>query len=320
MYKYGDRNLVTPTTDMIRTEARKLFIADNPIVNNPEDYELQEGGYWHLSRNSLMRSENSEYKIHVEKEARELGLLKRRKALFETEYNGDLEDFPVAAILREGCFLTGNRGCGKSNLLMVLVERMLSRKIEVKVFDSCLAWKHYPLPKIRVTSVEQAFQKWNVVYDLSRLSVLESREIVTKMMAEDIQAAISLTDAGMKPKCVYVLEEAQNLIPTNSLRAEKYMEISRFITQGRNFGLSYICSTQRLSTVDINLIEISGVRYWFKLEGARNLSKARWWLDKYVVWRLRDLPIGECYVQVGTKVKLLRVPMFQREQFKVKAI
>lgn len=305
---------------MIRREALKLFIVDNPDRNNPEDYELRESGYWNLSRDSLMRSEDSEYKIHIEKEARDLGLLKHRKELFETEYDGDLEDFPVKAILREGCFLTGNRGCGKSNALMVLVERMLRRKIEVKVFDGCLAWKYYPLPHIRVTSVEQAFQKWNVVYDLSRLSVLEAREVVTKMMTRDMQAAIALTDAGMKPKCVYILEEAQNLIPTNSLRAQKYMEISRFITQGRNFGLSYVCSTQRLSTVDINLIEISGVRYWFKLEGARNLSKARWWLDKYVVWRLRDLEVGQCYVQVGSKAKLLKVPMFQREQLEVKAI
>ncbi len=312
--------MTTPKSDMIRREALKLFIVDNPDRNNPEDYELRESGYWNLSRDSLMRSEDSEYKIHIEKEARDLGLLKHRKELFETEYDGDLEDFPVKAILREGCFLTGNRGCGKSNALMVLVERMLRRKIEVKVFDGCLAWKYYPLPHIRVTSVEQAFQKWNVVYDLSRLSVLEAREVVTKMMTRDMQAAIALTDAGMKPKCVYILEEAQNLIPTNSLRAQKYMEISRFITQGRNFGLSYVCSTQRLSTVDINLIEISGVRYWFKLEGARNLSKARWWLDKYVVWRLRDLEVGQCYVQVGSKAKLLKVPMFQREQLEVKAI
>lgn len=49
-------------------EARKLFFADNPMVNNPEDSELQESGYWNLSRNSLMRSEDEAYKSYVEQQ------------------------------------------------------------------------------------------------------------------------------------------------------------------------------------------------------------------------------------------------------------
>lgn len=134
------------------------------------------------------------------------------------------------------------------------------------------------------------------------------------MLTKDLTEAVALTDAAVKPSCLLVLEEAQNLIPTHSLRSKKFLEISRFITQGRNFGLSFIASTQRLSSVDINLIEISGVRYWFKLEGHRNISKARWWLNKYKAWRLRELELGQCYVQVGSRIRLLRLPLFKVEK------
>ncbi len=212
-------------------------------------------------------------------------------------------------------FVAGSRGCGKSNLLMLLVMEAIKRKVEVKLFDPSLAWKLFPIPHIRVTQDNlEVASKWNTVYDISRLSVLEARTFVRDMLSEDLTEAMALTDIGRKPKALIVIEEAQNLIPSHSLRSMKFSEISRFITQGRNFGLSFICSTQRLASVDINLIEVSGVRYWFKLEGQRNLMKARYWLDKFTTWRLRDLEVGSCYIQQGSRIKLLRLPLFKTEK------
>jgi hypothetical protein len=222
---------------------------------------------------------------------------------------GDAESFPIETIMREGAFVVGSRGCGKSNALKLLVARALSEKIQVKVFDPSLTWKEFPLPSVKAKDVVSS--EWNRVYDLSRLSVLEARNFVSKMIARDLQEAILLTDLGKKPRCLIVLEECQNVIPSNSLRAMKFQDVSRFVTQGRNFGLSYIASTQRLARVDIDLVEISGVKYWFKLEGHRNLSKARYWLDKFCVWNLRNLQVGNCYVQDGSNVELLALPLFE---------
>jgi len=304
--------MTTPRKSEIEKHATELYVQEcyrsgHPELaeTNPTRQELSQDGFLQAAQSELMRDRA---KTQIEE----------WKNYNETEYCESLEDFPVEAIAREGSFVVGGRGCGKTNLLKILVQRMINRKIRVKVLDSCLAWKGYPLPTVRVKKLE-AFQKWNTIYDLSRLSVLEARELVSKMMARDVQEAIALTDAGVKPKCVYVLEEAQNLIPSNSLRAKRFMEISRFVTQGRNFGLSYVCSTQRLSSVDINLIEISGVRYWFKLEGHRSLVKARYWLDKYTVWRLRDLPVGSGYLQIGSNIKLLELPLWSQKELKVTA-
>lgn len=290
--------MATPKKEAILKRAKELFFQNewkngNRTSLNPSELELKEAGFFSVAVSQLMRDQA---KVQTEE----------WKGYGESRYSEDLEDFPVELIMKEGCFVVGGRGCGKTNLLKILVQRVICAKIEVKVIDMALAWKNYPLPKMKVND-----KSWNVIYDLSRCSVLEARDLVCRMMANDVQEAICLTDLGMKPKNLIVLEECHNLIPSHTLRTKRFMEISRAITQGRNFGLSFLASSQRLSSVDVNLVEISGVKYWFKLEGHRNLVKARYWLDKYTVWRLRELNVGECYLQIGSKIKLLEIPMFQ---------
>jgi len=210
--------------------------------------------------------------------------------------------------MREGGFVVGGRGSGKSNLLKLLVTQALKTGVKVKIIDSTLTWKNFPLAKIKITRNSTITCRLNSIYDVSRLSVLETRKFVTEMMMRDFEESVILTDSGHKPNLLYVIEEVQNVILPNSLRTLKFMEISRFITQGRNFGLSYLCSTQRLASTDTNLVELSGVKFWSKLEGENNLRKARAWLNKFTVWRLRDLPVGDFYLQVGSNTKLLHLP------------
>jgi len=303
--------MTTPKREEIERKAMQINAERNYDIstNNPEVVELQESGVYEEARNALMRNEEShQFLAYLQQMANQNGyeLVKSK-----VDYCTDLQDFPIDIIMKEGCFVIGGRGCGKTNLLKLLVVELLKRKIEVKVIDSALAWKTYPLQNIRVKDIDSVKTQWNCVYDCSRLSVLEIRDFVSQMMAEDVKEAILLTDAGRKPNCCYILEECQNVILPNSLRTLKFQEISRFVTQGRNFGLSYLCSTQRLASTDINLVEISGVKYWGKLQGHRNLIKARAWLSKFCTWRLRDLRLGQFYLQIGSKVKLLRTPKFK---------
>ena len=82
------------------------------------------------------------------------------------------------------------------------------------------------------------------------------------MMENDFQESVVLGEQGVQVKACYVLEECQNLIPNSASRSYSSQGISRFVTQGRNFGLSYIALTQRLASVDSNLVEISGLKYF----------------------------------------------------------
>jgi len=307
--------MVTPNKNEIIEEAFKINARQNHNINlnTPTESELKENGTFQEARINLMQDqERHQVLSYLEKLANENGFtLVKHKA----EYSNDLEDYPVNDIMKYCGFVAGGRGSGKTNALKLLVMEAIKRKVEVKVFDPSLAWKHFPLKKVKMRHGRLSENtEWNTVYDISRLSVLEARKFVMAMLSKDLIEAIHLTDIGMKPKCLVVIEESQNIIPSHSLRSKKFLEISRFVTQGRNFGLSFICSTQRLASVDINLIEISGVRYWFKLEGQRNLMKARYWLDKFTTWRLRDLERGTCYLQFGSRIKLLRLPKFNVEK------
>lgn len=307
--------MTTPKREEIEAKAIERFFEDQNSKGfktsiTPAREELKESGYYLESRNELMRGEGYEALDYLERIARESGfeLVKAKK---DNRYCEDLEIFPIEAILREGAFATGGRGSGKTNLLKLLVVEALKRKVRVKVFDPTLAWKTFFLERIKVKRKSYTPSLWNRTYDTSRLSVLENRNFVSEMLAKDVEEAIVSTDMGYKPSCLVVIEEAQNIIPSHSLRAKRFLEISRFITQSRNFGMSYILSTQRCASVDVNAIEVSGIRYFFKLEGERNLRKVRFWLPKFVVWRLRDLKVGEAYIQFGSKFRLARLPKFE---------
>jgi hypothetical protein len=130
------------------------------------------------------------------------------------------------------------------------------------------------------------------------------------MMEHDFQEAVILDEQGVVVKAYYILEECQNLIPNSALRSYNFQEISRFVTQRRNFGLSYIALTQRLASVDSNLVEISGLRYFGKTEGDNNRRKAKAWLSREYLDKARDLKTGEFFHQYGSKITLKKVPLF----------
>lgn len=136
------------------------------------------------------------------------------------------------------------------------------------------------------------------------------REFVNCLLSDTLDQAIEATDLGQKPKICFILEEVQNLIPSGSLRSTKNQEISRFVTQGRNFGLSYIALTQRLASVDTNLVEISGLKFFAKTEGENSLRKIKAWLPKDVTRKLRDLTVGQFYKQHGSTVELVTTKKF----------
>ena len=302
---------------MIRERAQEIEAENNrslPQITST-DSELKESGAWFESRDQLMTDENTQATLsYLQELATSCGydLVKRK-----SEYSEDLATFPIKDIMRYGAFVAGGRGSGKSNLLKLLVRECLRGKVEVKlkIFDPSLTWKNFPLPKLRVTSENlEVVSEWNHIYDISRLSVLHARKFVSRMLSNDLQEAIAYTDIGKTQKGLIIIEEAQNIIPSHSLRSMKFAEISRFLTQGRNFDLSFVASTQRLASCDINLVEVSGIKYWFRMSGHRNIVKTRFWLSKYETWNLRNLEIGSCYLQCGSKIKLLKLPLFSIEQ------
>ena len=229
----------------------------------------------------------------------------------------------VQTILDECCFVAGGRKSGKTNLGILLVDQLLENGVQVKVIDSSRQWlKRSSVPYyVKVASARVSSyglfaiwdlpNVWDCVYDCSRLTTAQLREFVQGMMENDFHEAVILDEQGVQVKACYVLEEAQNLVPNSALRSYSFQEISRFVTQGRNFGLSYIALTQRLASVDSNLVEISGLKYFGKTEGDNNRRKAKAWLPKEYLNKARDLKTGEFLQQYGSKITLEKAPLFQ---------
>jgi hypothetical protein len=229
----------------------------------------------------------------------------------------------VETILNECCFISGGRRSGKTNLGILLVDQLLKEDVQVKVIDSSRQWlKRSSVPYyVKVASARASSyglfaiwdlpNVWNCIYDCSRLTTTQMREFVQGMMQHDFQEAVFLDEQGVQVKACYVLEECQNLIPNSALRSYSFQEISRFVTQGRNFGLSYIALTQRLASVDSNLVEISGLKCFGKTEGDNNRRKAKAWLPKEYLNKAKDLKTGDFLQQYGSKITSEKVPLFQ---------
>lgn len=226
-----------------------------------------------------------------------------------------VNDIDTDTILREGAFVSGGRGSGKSNLAYWLAERLITNGVAVKVIDSSLAFKQnssvpfYQKIKYKYQSVGDLT---NCIYDFSRLSCSTMRAFVGCLLEDALNVAIEATDNGQQKPQVWIFDECQNLIPSGALRSTKDTEqsISRFITQGRNFSCGYIALSQRLASCDVNLVEISGLKYFGKCEGENNLRKIKAWLPKDTVKRLRDLSVGQFYRQHGSVVELVTTKKF----------
>ena len=226
-------------------------------------------------------------------------------------------------ILDECCFISGGRNSGKTNLGILLVDQLLKNDVQVKVIDSSRQWlKRSSVPNyLKVGSARASNyglfaiwdlpNLWNCIYDCSRLTTTQMREFVSGMMQNDFQESVLLDEQGVKVRACYILEECQNLIPNSALRSYSFQEISRFVTQGRNFGLSYIALTQRLASVDSNLVEISGLKFFGKTEGDNNRRKAKAWLSREHLNKARDLKTGNFLHQYGSKISLEKVSLFQ---------
>lgn len=229
----------------------------------------------------------------------------------------------VETILDECCFISGGRKSGKTNLGILLVDQLLSNGVQVKIIDSSRQWlKRSSVPTYLKVATERVSNYglfaiwdlpnlWNCIYDCSRLTTTQMRAFVSGMMQNDFRESVILDEQGVQVKACYILEECQNLIPNSALRSYSFQEISRFVTQGRNFGLSYIALTQRLASVDSNLVEISGLKYFGKTEGDNNRRKAKAWLSKEHLNKARDLKTGDFIQQYGSKITLEKVPLFQ---------
>ena len=269
------KKMTMPRTDLIRTEARKLFFADNPDRNNPEDSELQESGYWNLSRNSLMRSENSEYRTYIEQEAFSLGYRLIPKGRFEQQNYVDLKTLCSEILKFGGLFVVANKGMGKTNSLYCLA-RELRKDVRnrVVIFETFPKWMHEfdAIPYVyiedhdvtkndnnfksvrhedmkRILKIHKDLLFTCAIEDIDRLSFFMSK-IIHIFYRKRYLTMYKYGSEAIKENLIFVCEEAQNLFDSTILNKMVFRRLRKIYSESRNFKIHYVMASQRLQ--DLN--------------------------------------------------------------------
>ena len=69
--------------------------------------------------------------------------------------------------------------------------------------------------------------------------------------------------------------------------------------------------SQRLARIDTKLVELSGLKFFGKTEGANTVAKAKHWISKNLLSERRDFKAGTFLRQYGSNVKVDSVKTIQ---------
>jgi len=236
--------MTTPNRKAIIEKALELFHnerarrGDPAFDTNPEVSELREGGYVSGARSMLM---TDQYRSQIEGK----------------DYTENLDfAFDVELGLKEGTFVSGGRGCGKSSLTKTIVDMFFKHGYVVRIFDNSQVWRSSSIANLAVIKPYSNFEpQYNesYVFDISLLSLEQQKSFIENIVDNDFNYTASLNENERNWR-IYVFEEAELLIGTH----DQSKPILRLVASGRNLSLSYVVVAQRFAMISTNLISLCG--------------------------------------------------------------
>lgn len=201
---------------------------------------------------------------------------------------GDSNQILPEPILREivktGLCVLGGRGVGKSNLVKVLIREIIKLypAIQPKIFDTCCNWK-WEFEKILYQYITNGTRyvysgKNPILFDMDFISADKAMDFVGKVTLNDyIQQRKKKEKLGgyNDRKILMVIEEAQNILGSYSLRRKKGKVWMKLISEGRNFGLGFILIGQRASNISTSALERMQGLFLGKMVSDNDLAKVR---------------------------------------------
>lgn len=195
-----------------------------------------------------------------------------------------LPDPLLREIIKSGLCVLGGRGCGKSNLVKVLISEIVKKYglIQPKIFDPCSNWK-WEFEDIFYQTIDEHTRyiyggKKPILFDLDLLTQIETMEFVGKVALNDYMEQRKKKEilGGHNDKNVlFVIEEAQNILGSYSLMRRKGRMWLKLISEGRNFGLSFILIGQRASNISTSALERMQGLFLGKMIADNDLAKIR---------------------------------------------
>ena len=296
--------MTTPRKSEILLKATELFHnqrcknGDPAFSITPTEQELAENGFIQTARSMLMTDQN-------------------RSQVEGKDYMENLENFnfDISEALQNGIYTVGTRGCGKSDLNMMLAERLTKEGVIVLVFDPSMDWLKRSNVSKYVTV--QPFTPITIptesmIYDLSLLTPSQQREFVERFNRALVEYQISST----KEKWYFcIFEEAHTYFYQGSMRSKAMQYTVRALTQGRNFKISMALITQFSSMVDKDTMKFMNQRFFGASNEPNDIGYLRGFLGKDAE-QLKTLDNGSFLYFNKSKISKVSIEPYECENTK----
>jgi hypothetical protein len=282
--KKSDGKTTTPKREAILEKAVEMWRLDQIKHGcgqlaeiTPEYTELAESGFIQTAQSELMRSTksvNEEWQSYSE----------------QTEKFADFS-INVSEVLANGLYTCGTRGCGKSDLNMMLAEKLMAENVIVLTFDPSRDW--IQRSNIRKYVTVQSYMDIKIpvesqIYDLSLVTIEEQKRFVERFNRALFDYQISHGTQWY----FLIFEEAHQFYPQGVLRRKEMAYSVRLLTQGRNFRISMALVTQFSSLLDKGTMKFMTQRFFGCHNEPNDIKYLRGFLGKQAE-KLSNLNSGE---------------------------
>ena len=307
---------MTPKHEQIVQKAIEMWRQDRIRANDPsfdidpELCELREGGYLSAAQSELMRSSGYEFELYLA-EAKEAN-----KIDYASKHVCDLSyDFEEQK--KTNTLISGTNSTGKSRLAMLLASRLRQKGFNVIAFDNSGAWKKISdLPNYKLVPSENKIKislSRNMLLDMSLLRPSNQRKLVDEILEIFWLNAVN---SDSKTWQIAILEEFQ--LYGRWLRGRLSENIYRIMSAGRNQKIRVIAITPSMALIDPLFIRLCGQRFHFKLSIEENsLRKFRRFYGNDNTRIVQSLDCGYALHYLKGKIKVVKIPLFEREKLKV---
>lgn len=238
-----------------------------------------------------------------------------------------IPDGIIDSVLRNGLILVANKGYGKTNALKILIQQLLIRNdIRAKIFDPVgqFRFNFIEIPYLEINEntpnlIYNVNPFCNLLHDIGFIDPTLRRLSITDIIMRDfaMRRDERIANFGSIPNwVVYAFEECQNLIGTYALSGNIGKFWLAFVSECRNYNMSYIMTTQRLADVSTKALERCGNYLFGKQSGDNDLKKIKRIAGEQIMNKVKMLDIGEFIYWEGNKGKAMqsgKFPLFKSD-------
>lgn len=202
--------------------------------------------------------------------------------------------FNTEEALKTGLYVSGAPGSGKSDIVMMCIDRLRSAKnvplpdttrviqgdhIHCVIFDPSQDWmSRYPASHVTTLKVDSGQSYLENIHlngveiiDCSNLTILQIQQLA-ELFSKALYKAQSKIPKEKRNVYFIIFEEAQTEFPQGALRAKRFQNVVRILTQGRNYFLRVGMVTQFAAMLDKDAVKWAKQRYfgWTDEKNDRN--------------------------------------------------